>query len=857
MAELSAVVKLRPARIALLVSPGDKASIINFMRVSACMWGGVYNPIIPVFHKQPKAWAAEFVGDVSGLDVARGYIQFFEPDAFVEAQPGLLEKVGLGSLRAYISSRNVLTLNKLLAAEPHRDWDDLHLGLPVTDCLKELYQTEQRFQQRDPSGAMKVSMPPRSGLAEAMFGVYPMAAGAQHFSRTYDDVYRPEELPSSSESWKRVLIEGLQTPLGVTAHGIKPLRPWTNETKLFVFDPHQLTDLIDLWNLRSEPNPLIPMPVGWLPDLLPEVHHVIAKEYRPLQGNPNGIMRSAILEFSRGVDVPSRRSILDLLHPGLPAAKDGQGSLSIKHWRDRIWDKLGKGMMSPPKRITLGVDEKHITLEIKETATNRSTRYAPLRPSFASAFDASQLRWINSLRVSNYEQTDIATVYPYNTFDRSIPRLSAGGKGVLIGTEGWSFGYQYYGTHEHLRFESQETAILRFLERTGMQAELSEPGHIAKQIIHQLGGLWGISRIADLETLNMMNDMAGGIRRRVNGVDELEEQFDPRSRSISDWVKVINRRNATSSQRVAIGDFIKSNILVLGLETKCTNCLNRNWDAVDGLSYSLKCKRCLKTYPFPQETKPNERTWAYRVTGPFSVQDYAKGAYGSVLALRAISELSYSLRSVNFVTAVNMKLHDRNFEADYVAFQQSAVFDDDYEPVLILGEAKSFGAGELVKKKDIERLKELALHFPGSYLAVSVLRDSFTEAEKALLRSLVRWSRKLTPEGGPRNRVLLLTGLELLKHKGSVNITWQEMGGRHVEFSDFHNTDSLRNIAEATIAIHLTMSSFESERYAKWNKRKRRDPTDFPRMPGQWGRMLQTMSGPKGQKSTKPDPKKP
>ncbi|MFC0218061.1 hypothetical protein ACFFJ7_06645 [Pseudochelatococcus lubricantis] len=93
MAELSAVVRLRPARIALLVSPRDKAAIIKFMRISACMWGDKYNPIIPVFRKRPKAWAAEFPGDVTGLEIARGYIQFFEPDAFVEAQPGLVEAV--------------------------------------------------------------------------------------------------------------------------------------------------------------------------------------------------------------------------------------------------------------------------------------------------------------------------------------------------------------------------------------------------------------------------------------------------------------------------------------------------------------------------------------------------------------------------------------------------------------------------------------------------------------------------------------------------------------------------------------------------------------------------------------------
>ena len=844
MAELSGVVRLRPARIALLVSPGDKAAVVKFMRISACMWGGRYNPIIPVFRKPPKAWSAEFPGDVSGLEIARGYIQFFEPDAFVEAQPGLLEKAGLGSLRGYISRGRVMTLDELLAPEPHKNWADLHLGLPVMDCLEDAYRTEQRFQQRDPTLAMTVAAPPASGLAEAMFGVYPDDPGADYFSRTYHDVYRPQELPCSPATWKRVLFEGMTTPLSVTSRGIRPQRPWTNDAKIFVFDPGKLTDLIDLWNLRSEPNLLFPVPVGWVSDLLTEIHKIIADEHRPLQGNPNGIMHSAILEFSRGVNVEAQRKTLAMLQPGLPPSEGGQGSLSVKSWRDRIWDKPGGGMMNPPKRIVLDVEEKRITLEVESTDSPPSARYDPLRPSFASRYGPSQIRWVNSLRVANYGSAELATIYPYNTFDRAGPRLSFGTKDVMIGTEGWSFGQQYDGVAELLQFETQQTAILGFLQRYGLKARLSEPGHIAKQIIDQLGGLWGTRLIADGDTLKIMNDMAGGVRRRQNGVEEVQEQFDPRSRPTKDWVNLIKGRKARSYQSLELEHFTKANVLVLGLETQCTNCMNRNWDAVDRLGYSLTCKRCLKPYPFPQGASSNERLWTYRVAGPFSVQDYAKGAYGAVFALQTISELDSHFRSINFITAVELEMEGKKVEADYIAFHQADAFESQYDPALILGEAKSFGHGDLIKPKDIARLKDLAVRFPGSFLAISVLRNEFTDTEKTLLRRLVRWTRKLAADGGPRNRVLLLTGHELLRQSEPISHTWEEIGGKHANFADYHHTSSLRNVAESSIAIHLDLPSFENERHAAWNKRQRKDPNAFPRLPGQWGRILHSMSGP-------------
>ncbi len=846
MAELSAVVRLRPARIALLVNPRDRAAVVKFMRISACMWGGEYNPIIPVFRKPPRAWAAEFPGDITGLEIARGYIQFFEPDAFVEAQPGLLEKVGLGSLRSYLSPGRVLTLDEVLAPEPHNDWAELHLGLPVTDCLEDVYRTEQRFHQRDPSAALTITAPPTSGLAEAIFGVHPDTKGSECFSQTFDGVFRPEAVPCSAASWKRVLIEGVTTPLSATSHCIRPQRLWANDAKIFVFDPTHPTDLIDLWNLRSEPNPLIPIPLGWFPDLLPEVHRIIADEYRPVQGNPSGIMHSAILEFSRGVGDEARRKLLDMLQPGLPPSKDGHGSLSVKHWRDRIWDKPGGGMMNTPKRIVLDVEEKHLTLDVKETDSKPSARFEPLCPSFASHYGASQMRWVNSLRVTNFGPTDVATIYPHNIFDRSWPRLGFGTMDVMIGTEGWSFGQTYNGIGELLQFETQEAAILNFLKRSGIEARLSEPGHIAKQMINQLGGLRGTNLIADGETLKLMNDMAGGVRRRRNGVEEVEEQFDPQSRPVKDWDSLVKRRKARSRKFLELDHFTKASVLVLGLQTQCTNCMNRNWDVVDRLSYSLTCKRCLKPYPFPQGANQTDRRWTYRVAGPFSVQDYAKGAYGAVLALQTINELNSQFRSINFTTAVELDLGGRKIEADYIAFDQPDDRDSRYDPTLILGEAKSFGQGDLIKPKDIARLKDLALRFPNSYLAVSVLRNEFTDSEKTLLRTFVRWTRKLTVEGGPRNRVLLLTGYELLHQPGPIGRIWTEIGGRHAKFSDSHHTRSLRKIAEASIAIHLDMPSFDSERRAAWSRRPRKDPNAFPRFPGQWGRMLHSISGPGG-----------
>src|SRR6266508_3930527 len=111
MTEISATIRLRPTRIGFLVRPTDMASVRKIMRACACLWGGVYNPIIPVFRTAPQEWKPEPFERVKGLAVAKGYIDFFEPDVFVESESGLLERAGLEALREkHVLNKQVLSL---------------------------------------------------------------------------------------------------------------------------------------------------------------------------------------------------------------------------------------------------------------------------------------------------------------------------------------------------------------------------------------------------------------------------------------------------------------------------------------------------------------------------------------------------------------------------------------------------------------------------------------------------------------------------------------------------------------------------------------------------------------------------
>ena len=73
---------LRPLRFAFLVDPFDQAGILQAIELNTLLWGGPFNPIVPVFRRSPRARHDDFDRS-SARDVSEGLIQAFDPDYVV------------------------------------------------------------------------------------------------------------------------------------------------------------------------------------------------------------------------------------------------------------------------------------------------------------------------------------------------------------------------------------------------------------------------------------------------------------------------------------------------------------------------------------------------------------------------------------------------------------------------------------------------------------------------------------------------------------------------------------------------------------------------------------------------------
>ena len=75
--------KCRPLRLAFLIPP-DKGALRTVIQTNSALWGGTFNPIIPVYAHAPKVWKDYPGQKISMKDRIAGYVRAFDPDFIVD-----------------------------------------------------------------------------------------------------------------------------------------------------------------------------------------------------------------------------------------------------------------------------------------------------------------------------------------------------------------------------------------------------------------------------------------------------------------------------------------------------------------------------------------------------------------------------------------------------------------------------------------------------------------------------------------------------------------------------------------------------------------------------------------------------
>lgn len=790
-------IRLRPIKLAFLVEPTDKKAILDAIRISSFLWGGIYNPIIPVFSRAPKIWKkGGLASHHKGKDILAGYLEAFNPDYVVPIGRCANKKFDVGN-------REIISLSEILS-----DIDEdgtPQYGVGLFEILSDFYSKELKYKRKKPVEFYLLQLPKKSRLFFAsVFGLLPDKINkiidedwAEYLEARKDkvdfsnfgDFLRPGKL-----FIRRLLKHGIES--GSRGGG----------SCIFVMDADNTHDVIDYWNLRA---------LGWT--VLPIAKQAISfdatkklavsfiEEHSGMSKWNNFYIRATIMR-ARSVD---EKDVLDFVK-SLTIAKDEKADGSrwvFQHWYPRLWDEWARdkdgAVCAEIEASSKGVDFND---------RNESVSARTVDPSFITRFGGHGTpRFANIIDIRTYRNDDIyAEVIPDS--GKELTRVLSG-----IGMTEWRFSRResvFLSKHTdwpiHIPIPKAEDAFNAWLKDNGFEAKLSPSGRIAKQMIKRLGGTWGLGAIANEELIKLLRNMEDG--------KEIDKD--------SFWgkiSKVANTKFIKGEPAKLLKHYVDIGMFRLGAAIQCPICSHRSWYAVDNLGYKLQCTNCLDNFDLPSYS-PDEIKWSYRTFGPFSLNGAAEGAYSTLLVLRFFSKVLDV--STTPMMSFTTKIDGAEKEIDLGLLLKESRFNREEEVRVVFAECKTYNQFE---KGDVEKLAKLAKLFPGAILVFATLRDSLTKKEKKLFKPLVNKCRRYWKAEQPYNPVLILTKTELFADL-SIEHTWKKIDDeKYKKFANRHSyPDRLLYICDATQQLYLDMRPWHDEIHEKFERRRQPHKTQNP-----------------------------
>lgn len=797
--------RLRPIRLAFLVQPGDSKTLQRVFEINTCLWGGRFNGLIPVFQRTPRWWDRLPGARTSAREIVSGYLSAFEPDFVVATRPGLEAAVSMEEGR-------VIRMEDVLAVS---DGGEEHIGygLNVVEVYRRLYEERFQFVQRH---AWKIVVPKVEAeerrldmFVSASLGAFPHAPQLQYFERAYRDAFDASDFGVAGASLWEAAGGTTGTPLRVGSAGLDVRwRGWSLGPYVFFMDGTSPHDLVDYWNLRAIGWRVVPIPKQWAEELIGPCTEFVKANHVPYRDNRT-LMHETTLLVSRQVKSDDAKSFADRIRGG------AGGGLVTQEWYPRLWDEWARDKDHAQRCEVVARED-----EIEGSIEDDRVTFSLLAPESGDRLAWSDRpKWANVLRLKETFGPGTAGVVP-----PGLPKLrrmldGIGDETIAATSEGIVVASRDAGWSHRWRLPDGFQVFQAWLESRKLRAQLSGAGRVAGELIRVLGGPFGISAIANVEIIKLLDQMAHGLVELPAEEGEASAKLKTRGRMVpqKQWWGLLQKVNDGIPERAGrhLQNLVDRGVLRIGLRLQCPVCSQANWYPLSDVAEQVRCERCLRSFAFPSAQPPGQ-AWHYRTQGPFSVENYAHGGYTVALALRF---LTTTLRAeTTWVPGLEIHGHDGASEADFGVWWRERGLRPS-RPRLIFGEGKSFGRFE---RKDLDRARKLAAQFPGAVIVFATLRGELDRDEKKRIARLARWGRKSFREGESRAPVLVLTSHELMRDMGPP-YCWQDSGGRFADFArKFRAYRGLFQLCDATQQLHLDMEPYDVWQMQHWEDRRRR-----------------------------------
>ncbi|MGA2147659.1 MAG: hypothetical protein ABSH49_22150 [Bryobacteraceae bacterium] len=767
-------VNLRPLRFAFLVEPEDRSGILQAIELNTFLWGGTYNPIVPVFRRTPRSWRQDHIEGASAKTVAEGLVQSFDPDYI--ALTGRY-----ANLTISVGHRKVIRANEIIAGFGE-NWTPRY-GISLFEVVSYFIERELKFVRRSP---IDVRVPVFSGRGSlflaSVFGALP--AGVQKlFDESFESALEAERTKCALADYPEHLGAGTLFPrrLGSMYLQPPPVSGFHRGDCVFLLDATKPLDIIDYWNLRAVGWSVVPVAIqsAASDSVRRFVKEFIEENFAPYRSNPS-LYNQTILLKSRSISEHQLREFGNGLGVE-PTPLTAQGKFTYEDRYPRIWDEWA--------RNDDGADPAMPNADTRTVDFSNDTQISlrTLDPEFAYRDSLnSEARFANEVEVRAYGGHDlVAEVIPEG--DDSLV--------TAIGSydfERWRFSRScpvYLSPHLdcpiRVSVPEAEKVFVEWLRSRGWEAKLSPPGLTAKQLLKQVQGVWGTAFLSNDHMIKLLGELEG---EKTMGLTALRAKL----------ARIANEFGRGSTADGLLARLVENNVMRLGIEVQCPICTQHSWYSVTESDYEILCPKYNERFPLPAHA-PKEIGWSYRSVGPFSLPGRASGVYTVLLAYRFFSLLNH--RPTTALLSFKAEKAAKSLEADLGLFLKET-HQGRTTIELLFAECKTYG---LFEKRDIDRMLALSQEFPGAVLVFATLRKKLKYAEKRLLQPLVNRGRRYWKAGRSYNPVLILTATELFSVFRPEE-SWKRAGGRYAQWAGkFHRNLGLRELCDATQQIYLGM----------------------------------------------------
>jgi hypothetical protein len=678
MNTLSIRLRYRPLRLGWCVLKGDIEAFRRAVRLSFTMWGGCFNPILPV----------------DDPDLSKALVKLFRVDALVPMSRGNLVDLFLSAHKhlPWPMIRKELFVETMHGSKAPTLVDIRH---PTIRLYEEFYKNNPNpqpgldiyeWQAADPLGDVFL----------CSYGAFPAAdeTGVDYAALVQASLLG---IRDTIQNGREVQIPQMGRETIATLNRAHMARHFAVRNDwdypgFYVGEADNFDDLVNFWNLRAADIPVQFFDSRYA-DRLGGKTAYWATTVRPAPPGPFGPQGLALWHrLERPIDDDRQHF--------------GEGALTDCRINMEIWD--GFNVSAPI--MYFGDATALASIDQGDKATTMS--FALTDKPFVDDRNAHNQRYILSVDpgiglFGNEQATlhapfipELNEFYGRNAhFIWNAARSEPESLGVITSVS---------TDNQSLRALNVSELVSKIFETVGIEAAPSKPGLVAATLIRQMGGLDGCRpfKIAGVRTL-IENHRPDQSFDRGAAMQTIKGQGTDRPLSEYRWLYIGQRKRGTELKTGAVLSYLlEKGVFRAGLKFDCPSCQLEFWRSLDDVRSRLECEYC--GHAFNASPQLRDKAWAFRRSGLFGNDNHQEGAIPVLLTLQQLVNVHRMYHGC-FTTAMTLRQKGaatRPCETDFVFVTESG---SDHRIQIAIGECKT---RKPITPDDVTNLMAIAEAFP-------------------------------------------------------------------------------------------------------------------------------------------------